>query len=58
MDCRLVALDKSPGVCPVGIVVTLRRALVKLVMRAAGDQAKTACVILEVGIEGTTHAVG
>ena len=43
---------------------TLRRALTKLVMRAAGDQAKTACgnlqmcAGLEAGIEGATYAVG
>ena len=43
MDCHLVALDKRPGVLPVGIGETIRRALAKLVMRAAGDQAKTAC---------------
>ena len=41
--CRLVALDKRPGVRPVGTGETLHRALAKLVMRAAGDQAKTAC---------------
>ena len=43
MACRLVALDKRPGVRPVGIEETLCRALAKLIMRAAGDQAKTAC---------------
>ena len=43
---------------------TLRRALSKLLTRAAGDQAKTACgnlqlcAGLEAGIEGATHAVG
>ena len=64
MTCPLVALDKRPGVLPVGIGGTLRQALAKLVMRAAGDQAKTACgnlqlcAGLEVGIEGATHAVG
>ena len=47
-----------------GIGETLRRALAKLVMRAAGDQAKTACgnlqlcAGLEAGIEGVTHSVG
>ena len=47
-----------------GIGETLRRALAKLVMRAAGDQAKTACGNLQLwaglkaGIEGATHAVG
>ena len=43
---------------------TLRRALAKLVMRAAWDQAMKVCgnlqlsTGLEVGIEGATHAVG
>ena len=47
-----------------GIGETLRRALDKLVMRADGDQAKTACgnlqlcAGLESGTEGVTHAVG
>ena len=45
MACRLVALDKRPGLCPVGIGETLCWALFKLIMRAAGDQAKTACEI-------------
>ena len=64
MACRLVALDKRPGVRPVGIGETLHWALAKLVIRAAGDQANTACenlqlcVGLEAGIEGATHAVG
>ena len=64
MACHLVALDKRPGVRPVGIGETLRRALAKLVMRTAGDQAKKACGNLQLcaglkaGIEGATHAVG
>ena len=64
MVCRLVALDKRPGVRPVGIGEALLRDLAKLVVRAAGDQAKTACgnlqlcAGLEAGIEGATHAVG
>ena len=43
MACHLVALDKRPGVLSVGIEETLHQALAKLVMRAAGDQAKTEC---------------
>ena len=43
MACRLVALDKRPGVRLVGIGETLRLALAKLVMSAVGDQAKTVC---------------
>ena len=63
MKCCLVDIDKRPRVRLVGIEETLRRALAKLVKRAAGDQAKTAwghlqlCVGLEAGIEGETHAV-
>ena len=64
MACRLVALDKRPGVLPVSIGEMLCRALAKFVMRASGDQAKMACgniqlcAGLEAGIEGATHAVG
>ena len=49
---------------PMGIGETLRRDLVKLVMREAGDQAKTVCgnlqlcAGLEAGIEWATHTVG
>ena len=43
MACHMVVLDKRPGVCPVGIGETLRRVLGKLVMRASGGKAKTAC---------------
>ena len=63
MACRLVALDKRPGVRPVGIGGTLFRALSKLVMKAAGDQEKTACGNLQIcaglkaGILGATHDV-
>ena len=64
MACRLVALNKWPGVRPVGIGETLLRDLAKLFMRAAGVQAKTVygnlqlCADLEASIEGATHAVG
>ena len=64
MACRLVVLNKRTGVRPVGIGETLRRALAKLVMRAARDQAKTVCgnILLCAGfkadIEGATHSVG
>ena len=63
MECHYVALDNRPGMQAVGIGETLRRAIPKLVMRAEGDQAKTACVSLqlcaglEAGIEGENHAV-
>ena len=61
--CSLVALDKRPGVRTIGIGETLHCATSKIIMRAAGDQAKTACGSLQLcaglgaGIEGETHAV-
>ena len=64
MECRLVALNKRPGVRPVGIGETLHRALAKLIMREAGEQTKMACgnlqlcVGLEDDIEGAIHDVG
>ena len=63
MVCHLVALDKRPEVRPVGIGETLRQAIAKVVMRAAGDQAKMACrslqlcAGLEASIEGTNHGM-
>ena len=63
MACRLVALDKLPGVCPLGIGKTFRRAIAKPFMRAAGYQVKTTCGSLqlysglEAGIEGANHAM-
>ena len=64
MARRLLAPDKRPGVRPVGIGETFRWSPDKRVMRAAGDQAKTACGNLqlcagiEASIEGATYAVG
>ena len=64
MACFLVALDKQPGVRPLGIGRTLLRDLEKLVLRVTGDQAKTACgnlqlcTGLESGIEEETHTMG
>ena len=60
----IVALDKRLGMHPRGTGETLRRSLAKLVMRSAGEQAKTACgnlqlcARLEAVIEGETHNVG
>ena len=64
MACHTVALNKRPGLRPVGIGETLCRALDKTVMREAGDQVNTECgnlqlcAGLEAGIEGATHDVG
>ena len=51
------------GVRPVRIGKKFRRALAKLVMGVAGDQAKTVCgnlqicTVLKDGMEGEKHAV-
>ena len=43
MSCCLVVLDKNPGVFPVVIGEKLCPVVDKIVMRSAGDQAKTVC---------------
>ena len=61
--CRLVALDKQPGVRPVGIGEIFRRLFAKCTIAIIGHQATTACGNLNLcaglpgGIEGAVHAV-
>ena len=43
MACCLDALDKRPRVIPIGIEETFCQSIAKLLISAAGDQAKTAC---------------
>ena len=63
MTCRLVALDKQPGVRPLGISEVWRRGLAKCILVICGEDAKAACgstnlcAGLEAGIEGALHAV-
>jgi hypothetical protein len=63
MACRLVALDKSPGVRPVGIGEVYRRLLAKCVLATVGHKAMGAagnlnlCAGLPARIEGAIHAV-
>lgn len=62
MANRLVALDKDPGVRPVGIGEIFRRLMAKVVIRVVGPQATMACgnynlcAGLSAGIEGGVHA--
>ena len=63
MACRLVALDKQPGVRPVGIGEVYSRLMAKVVFAAVGHRATNACgnfnlcAGLPVGIEGAVHAM-
>ena len=63
MACRLVALDKQPGVRPLGIGEIFRRAIAKCALKVCGEDAKAACgsanlcAGLEAGIEGAIHSV-
>ena len=62
MACRLAALNKCPGVRPLGIGEVWRRAIAKCALKACGDDAKAACgslqlcAGLEAGIEGAINA--
>ena len=63
MAARLVALDKQPGVRPVGIGEVYRRLFAKVLLKVIGSQATAACgnynlcAGLLAGIEGAVHAV-
>ena len=62
LDNWLMALDKCPGICPIGIGEIWRRILAKCVLKVDGANAKDACgntqmcANLEAGIEGAVHA--
>ena len=63
MSGRLIALDKQPGIRPVGVGETWRRLMAKCLLKLAGPEAKSACGTtqladgLEAGIEGAIHAM-
>jgi hypothetical protein len=63
MACRLVALDKCPGVRPVGIGEIFRRLIAKCVIRQTGHRAMeecgsfNLCAGLPAGVEGAVHAL-
>ncbi|MEM7495956.1 MAG: hypothetical protein AAF471_07510, partial [Myxococcota bacterium] len=63
MACRLIALDKKPGVRPIGIGEVFRRLFAKCVLRVCGSQAMALCgnfnlcAGLSAGMEGAIHAL-
>ena len=50
MSGRMIALDKQPGIRPVGVGETWRRLMAKCLLKVAGPEAKSAC--------STTQLVG
>ena len=62
MSGQLIALDKSPGIRPVGIGETWRRLLAKCLLLVSGQESKTAYGTdqlaggVETGIKGAIHA--
>eukprot|EP00957_Ditylum_brightwellii_P121370 9255890-Ditylum_brightwellii.AAC.1 len=60
---RLKALDKCPGVCPVGVGKILLQMMRKCIILVCGEDATQACGIqqlcsgLKAGIEGVVHTM-
>ena len=62
MSVRLIAMDKQPGIRPVGVGETWRRLMAKCLLKVAVPEAKATCGTtqlaggLEAGIEGAIHS--
>ena len=63
MSGRLIALDKKPGISPVGVGETWRRMMEKCLLSVPGPETKAACGTtqiawgVEAGIEGAIHVM-
>ena len=61
--CRLVALDKNPGVRPIGVGEVVRRIVMKAILRVIQRLVEEACGVLQTcsglpcGIEAAVHAM-
>ena len=63
MSGRLIALDKKPGVRPIGVGETWWRLFAKIVLKVIGPEATMSCQYdqmcagLKAGIDGAVHGV-
>ena len=63
MACRLIALDKRPGVRPIGVCEVARRIVAKAILRVLSDDIEEACGYLQkcsglpAGLEAAVHAM-
>ena len=63
LSCRLVALDKQPGVRPIGISEVVRRIAAKAILKVVGRDVEEACGHLQkcsgcpAGLEAAVHAM-
>ena len=63
MSGRLIALEKQPGIRPVGVGETWHSMMANCLLKVSGPEAKAACSMaqlaggLEAGIEGAIHAM-
>ena len=63
MACRLIALDKNPGVCPIGIGDTARRIIAKAILNITRQDIQEVAGSVQLcagqisGIEAAVHAV-
>ena len=61
--CRLVALDKNPGVRPISVGEVVRRIVMKAILRVVQQLVEEACGVLQTcsglpcGIEAAVHAM-
>ena len=63
LSCRLIALDKRPGVRPIGVCEVIRRIIAKAILRVVGHDVEEACGYLQkcsgcpAGLQAAVHAV-
>ena len=63
LACRLIALNKNPGVRPIGVCEVVRRIAAKAILRVIGDDIEEACGFLQkcsgcpAGLEAAVHAM-